>query len=168
MAGTFKGRYGKGKHETYRNNLMHHHGGADALYDRSGIGVLSMVKIDDLTGEVLDTEENSVKYQLALSELNQLAVFGDWLEAKERYLTAKEQFEMVDKPFREKMKDLFERYSLKSIKNKYIEIIQKNGYTKTSWDSKKLEAFIYQHGGDPEQFKKSTWVESSLQMKYKE
>ena len=128
-----------------------------------------MVKIDDQTGEVIETvDTNSVKYQLALSELNQLAVFGEWLEKKEAYLTAKEQYEMVDAPFRAKLKELFEKFGLKSIKNQYIDVIQKNGYNKTSWDSKKLEAFIYQNGGDPENFKKSTWVDSSLQLKYKE
>ena len=127
-----------------------------------------MEKVNDLTGEVIEVEENSIKYQLALRELNELAVFGEWLEKKEAYLTAKEQYEMVDAPFREKLKELFEKFSLKSIKNQYIDVIQKNGYNKTSWDSKKLEAFIYQHGGDPENFKKSTWVDSSLQLKYKE
>ena len=127
-----------------------------------------MEKVNDLTGEVIEVEENSIKYQLALRELNELAVFGEWLEKKEAYLTAKEQYEMVDAPFREKLKELFERFGLKSIKNQYIDVIQKNGYNKTSWDSKKLEAFIYQHGGDPENFKKSTWVDSSLQLKYKE
>ena len=127
-----------------------------------------MEKVNDLTGEVIEVEENSIKYQLALRELNELAVFGEWLEKKEAYLTAKEQYEMVDAPFREKLKELFEKFGLKSIKNQYIDVIQKNGYNKTSWDSKKLEAFIYQHGGDPENFKKSTWVDSSLQLKYKE
>lgn len=127
-----------------------------------------MEKVNDLTGEVIEVEENSIKYQLALRELNELAVFGEWLEKKEAYLTAKEQYEMVDAPFRAKLKELFEKFSLKSIKNQYIDVIQKNGYNKTSWDSKKLEAFIYQHGGDPENFKKSTWVDSSLQLKYKE
>ena len=127
-----------------------------------------MEKVNDLTGEVIEVEENSIKYQLALRELNELAVFGEWLEKKEAYLTAKEQYEMVDGPFREKLKELFEKFGLKSIKNQYIDVIQKNGYNKTSWDSKKLEAFIYQHGGDPENFKKSTWVDSSLQLKYKE
>ena len=127
-----------------------------------------MEKVNDLTGEVIEVEENSIKYQLALRELNELAVFGEWLEKKESYLTAKEQYEMVDAPFRAKLKELFEKFGLKSIKNQYIDVIQKNGYNKTSWDSKKLEAFIYQHGGDPENFKKSTWVDSSLQLKYKE
>lgn len=127
-----------------------------------------MEKVNDLTGEVIEVEENSIKYQLALRELNELAVFGEWLEKKEAYLTAKEQYEMVDAPFRAKLKELFEKFGLKSIKNQYIDVIQKNGYNKTSWDSKKLEAFIYQHGGDPENFKKSTWVDSSLQLKYKE
>lgn len=129
-------------------------------------GVLSVVKIDDMTGEV--TEETTANYQLALSELNRMPVVDTWLEKKEAYLTAKEQFEMVDKPFREKLAELFERFSIKSLKNAYIEIIQKNGYTRKSWDDKKLEAFIYKHGGDPDEFKKESWVNGTMQIKYKE
>lgn len=125
-----------------------------------------MVKINDVTGEVV--EETAVNYQLALNELNHLPVVDTWLEAKEAYLTAKEQFEMIDKPFREKLAELFEKYSIKSLKNAYIEIIQKNGYTRKSWDDKKLEAFIYQHGGDPADFKKEAWINGTMQIKYKE
>ena len=127
-----------------------------------------MVRIIDETGEVIETEENNVNYQLAKRELDHLPVLNDWLEKKENYLTAKEQFEMVDKPFRAKLKELFEKYGLKSLKNNYIEIIQKNGYIRKSWDDEKLKAFIYQHGGDPEEFKNSKWIDSTLQMKYKE
>lgn len=128
-----------------------------------------MVKIDDQTGEVIDTvDTNSVKYQLALSELNQLAVFGDWLEKKEAYLTAKEQFEMVDKPFRKVMGELFDRYSLRRLTNDYIDIVSKNGYEKKNWDNEKLEEYLISQGLNPDTFKKSTWVNSTLQIKYKE
>ena len=56
-------------------------------------------------------EENTVKYQLAVRELNEMAVFDDWLEKKEALETAKEQFEMIDKPFRKKLFELFENCS---------------------------------------------------------
>lgn len=128
-----------------------------------------MVKIDDQTGEVIETvDTNSVKYQLALSELKQLAVFGEWLEKKEAYLTAKEQFEMVDKPFRKTMGELFDRYSLRRLTNEYIDIVSKNGYEKKNWDNEKLEKFLISQGLNPDTFKKSTWVNSTLQIKYKE
>lgn len=128
-----------------------------------------MVKIDDQTGEVIETvDTNSVKYQLALSELNQLAVFGEWLEKKEAYLTAKEQFEMVDKPFRKTMGELFDRYSLRRLTNEYIDIVSKNGYEKKNWDNEKLEEYLISQGLNPDTFKKSTWVNGTLQIKYKE
>lgn len=128
-----------------------------------------MVKIDDQTGEVIETvDTNSVKYQLALSELKQLAVFGEWLEKKEEYLTAKEQFEMVDKPFRKTMGELFDRYSLHRLTNEYIDIVSKNGYEKKNWDNEKLEEYLISQGLNPDTFKKSTWVNSTLQIKYKE
>ena len=128
-----------------------------------------MVKIDDQTGEVIETvDTNSVKYQLALSELKQLAVFGEWLEKKEAYLTAKEQFEMVDKPFRKTMGELFDRYSLHRLTNEYIDIVSKNGYEKKNWDNEKLEGYLISQGLNPDTFKKSTWVNSTLQIKYKE
>lgn len=128
-----------------------------------------MVKIDDQTGEVIETvDTNSVKYQLALSELNQLAVFGEWLEKKEAYLTAKEQFEMVDKPFRKTMGELFDRYSLHRLTNDYIDIVSKNGYEKKNWDNEKLEEYLISQGLNPDTFKKSTWVNGTLQVKYKE
>lgn len=124
--------------------------------------------VDNNTGEILEEEENTVKYQLAKSELNQLAIFDEWLDAKEMLETAKEKFDMVDKPFRKAMTEIFERYSIKKLSNPYIEIVQKNGYTKTSWDEEKLKAFIYQHGADPKDFQTEKWVNGSLQMKYKE
>ena len=128
-----------------------------------------MVKIDDQTGEVIETvDTNSVRYQLALSELKQLAVFGEWLEKKEAYLTAKEQFEMVDKPFRKTMGELFDRYSLHRLTNEYIDIVSKNGYEKKNWDNEKLEEYLISQGLNPDTFKKSTWVNSTLQIKYKE
>ena len=128
-----------------------------------------MVKIDDQTGEVIETvDTNSVKYQLALSELKQLAVFGEWLEKKEAYLTAKEQFEMVDKPFRKTMGELFDRYSLHRLTNEYIDIVSKNGYEKKKWDDEKLEKYLISQGLNPDTFKTSTWVNGTLQIKYKE
>ena len=125
-----------------------------------------MVKIDDITGEVI--EENTENYALAKSELKDLAVFNDWLDKKEALLTAKEQFEMVDVPFRKKIAELFDKYAIKSLKNDYIDIVLKNGYIRKSWDDKKLEAFLYKNGADPDDFKKEKWIDSALQMKYKE
>lgn len=110
-------------------------------------------------------EEN---YQLAKRELNELAIFDDWLERKEALETAKEQFDMVDKPFRKAMKELFEKYSITRLENDYIDILFKNGYTKKSWDDEKLKIFIYSHGESPEDYMTEKDVASTLQIKYKE
>jgi hypothetical protein len=124
------------------------------------------MKIDDVTGEVI--EESNDNLALAKRELNELALFEPWLEAKENLLTAKERFEMVDKPFRKVIGELFDKFSIKSISNDYISISYRNGYVKESWDSDKLEQFILSHGAKPSDFKTQKWVEGGLQLKYKE
>lgn len=123
--------------------------------------------INNETGEVMLVEEDPEKYELAKRELNELAVFDDWLEKKEMLETAKEQFDMVDKPFRKFLKELFEKYSIRRLENDYVDIIQKNGYNKTSWNDEKLKAFIYKNGADPADFQENKWIAGSFQMKYK-
>lgn len=124
--------------------------------------------IDNETGEVVETIEDPEKYELAKSELNSLAVLDNWLDRKAQLDAAKEQFEMVDKPFRKIMSELFEKYSIRRLENEYIDIIQKNGYSKSSWNDEKLKAFIYKNGGDPKDFQDEKWINGSLQIKYKE
>ena len=123
--------------------------------------------VNNETGEIIEAETSEETMALARSEVNELAVFGKWLDAKEMLETAKEQFDMVDVPFRKAVTEIFDKYSIKSLKNSYIDIVAKNGYEKESWDSKALEKFIYQHGGDPDDFKKKSWVSGNLQIKYK-
>ncbi|MBR0456492.1 MAG: hypothetical protein IJJ01_07455 [Firmicutes bacterium] len=125
--------------------------------------------INNETGEIIEeSEEKGENYQLAKRELNELAIFDEWLEVKENLETAKERFDMVDKPFRKAMADLFEKFSIKRLENDYIDIIQKNGYMKSSWDEEKLKAFIYRNGADPKDFKTEKWQNGTLQIKYKE
>lgn len=123
--------------------------------------------IDNLTGEVIEASEDQKNYELARRELNELAIFDNWLEKKEALDMAKEQFDMVDKPFRKVLEEMFKRFQIRRIENDYIDIIQKNGYEKSSWDEEKLKAFIYQNGKDPKDFQTTKWVNGSLQMKYK-
>ena len=133
------------------------------------LGVLA-VRIDNETGEIIETEANettSVKYQLALSEFNRLPVVDTWLQKKEDLEMAKEQFEMIDKPFRKAIKDLFERFSIHRLSPDYIDIIEKNGYTKKTWDGEKLVAFIKEHGGNPSDFYEEKWVNGTIQIKEK-
>lgn len=122
--------------------------------------------IDNLTGEVLEEKEENL--QLAKKEFYSIANVDNWLEKKEALETAKEQFEMVDKPFRKLIKELFEKYQIHRLTDDYIDILLKNGYQRSSWDDEKLNEFIIQNGLKPEQFKKDKWIDGTIQIKYKE
>lgn len=141
---------------------------ADVLYDRSGLGVLPMVKVNDLTGEVEEIDTDSIKYQLAKAELDNLPVLNEWMEKKDEYLRAKEQFEMVDKPFRKVLKEIFDRFSITRLTNNYVDVGWRNGYIKKSWDEDLLEEFIIKHGARPDDFKKEKWIDGTISVKYKE
>lgn len=128
------------------------------------------MRIDNETGEIIETEDietTSVKYQLALSEFNRLPAVDTWLQKKEYLEMAKQQFEMVDKPFRKTIKDLFERFSIHRLNTDYIDIIEKNGYVRRTWNDEKLIAFIKEHNEDPSNFYEEKWVNGTIQMKEK-
>jgi len=122
--------------------------------------------IDNLTGEILEEKEENL--QLAKKEFYSIANVDNWLEKKEALETAKEQFEMVDKPFRKMIKELFEKYQIHRLTDDYIDILLKNGYQRSSWDDEKLNEFIIQSGLKPEYFKKDKWIDGTIQIKYKE
>lgn len=122
--------------------------------------------IDNLTGEILEEKEENL--QLAKKEFYSVANVDNWLEKKEALETAKEQFEMVDKPFRKLIKELFEKYQIHRLTDDYIDILLKNGYQRSSWDDEKLNEFIIQSGLKTEQFKKDKWIDGTIQIKYKE
>ena len=113
-------------------------------------------------------EENSVKYQLAKRELNELVIFDEWLEKKEALETAKEQFDFVDKPFRKALKDLFDRFGITRLENDYIDIQFRDAYTRKTWDDETLKIFIYSHGESPDDYMKEKEIASTLSVKYKE
>ena len=124
--------------------------------------------IDEKTGEVIEATENKEQYALALQEFNSLPIIDKYVDAKVFYLYAKEQLEMVEHPLKEALEKIFNEYSIKSLKNEYLDATYRNGFMKKTWDSKALEKFIYEHGGDPDDFKKETWVEGGITLKYKE
>lgn len=127
-----------------------------------------MAIVDNITGEVVEeNEKNTVNYQLAVREVADLAVLDEWLDLKEAADTAKEKLDMVEKPLRKKLTEIFEKYAIHRIDNPYVDILLKNGYAKESWDEEKLIAFIYRNGGDPKDFKLSKWVNGGIQLKYK-
>lgn len=127
---------------------------------------MAKVVIDDVSGEVIEKVEDDTNYQLAKRELNELAIFDEWLERKEALLTAEERFKAVDRPFRGIMTNLFKKHSITRLTNDYIDIVKKNGYCRKTWDDEKLKAFIILHGGDPNDFMNEKWISGSLQMKY--
>lgn len=123
--------------------------------------------IDNETGEIIEKSIDDNAMVLANNELTNAIVFIDWMEARDRYLMAKEQFESVDAPFKKKVKELFDKYSIKSIKNDYMNITLKNGYLKETWDDEKIEQLIYDLGLDEDNFKNTKWIDGSIQIKYK-
>lgn len=126
-----------------------------------------MKYIDNETGEIIEKSIDDNAMVLANNELTNAIVFIDWMEARDRYLMAKEQFESVDAPFKKKVKELFDKYSIKSIKNDYMNITLKNGYLKETWDDEKIEQLIYDLGLDEDNFKVTKWIDGSIQIKYK-
>ena len=129
-----------------------------------GISVLKIV--DNVTGEII--EMNDENFELAKREFNSIQVMDDWLDRKATLDMAKEQFEMIDKPFRKKLTEIFEQYGIKRLYNDYVDVTNKNGYLKTTWDDSLVEQFIRMNGGNPDDFKKTKWVNGSLQIKVKE
>ena len=120
--------------------------------------------IDRETGEVI-SEQNLA---LIKKEVGSLEVFDKWLDAKEQLLTAKERFEMVDKPFRKAMKDIFEKYGISRFYNEYIDVTQRSAYVRSSFDPDLIEQYIKAHGDDPNDFKVSKKIAGTLSIKYKD
>ena len=113
-------------------------------------------------------ENTSTQYEIAKRELNEMAIFDEWLERKEQLETAKERFNLIDKPFRKALKELFDFYGITRLENDYIDIQFKKGYTKTKWDDDKLKMLIYSFGMDPKDYMTESTVEPTLQLKYKD
>lgn len=120
--------------------------------------------INSETGEVIGQET----YDLVAKEVNAIEVFDKWLDAKEALLTAKEQFDMVDKPFRKKLKEIFARYSISRFYNDYIDVQTRKGYVRKTFNTAKVEQYIRDHGDDPEEFKEGKYIADTLSVKYKD
>ena len=105
---------------------------------------------------------------LVAKEINELAVFDEWLEKKELLETAKQQFDMVDKPFKAKIKELFEKYQIRRLDNPYIQIVARDGYVRKVWRDEEIEALIERQGMKVDDFKEDRWIEPSITIKYKE
>lgn len=120
--------------------------------------------IDPKTGEVIEQET----YDLIRKDVNAIQVFDAWLDKKEQLLTAKEQFDIVDKPFREELKKIFSKYGISRFYNEYIDVQSRTGYTRMSFDADKVEQYIKDHGDDPEAFKKGKYIAGTLSVKYKD
>lgn len=121
---------------------------------------------DNLTGEEINVKQEN--YDIALREFNNLQEVDTWLEMKAKYDAVKEQFEMVDKPLRKKVIELFDKYFIKSLSNAYISITRRNGYEKVTWDDEKVKQLIIDNKLDVADFQTKKWVDGTLQIKYKE
>ena len=121
---------------------------------------------DNLTGEEINVKQEN--YDIALKEFNNLQEVDTWLEMKAKYDAVKEQFEMVDKPLRKKVIELFDKYFIKSLSNAYISITRRNGYEKVMWNDEKVKQLIIDNKLDIADFQSKKWVDGTLQIKYKE
>lgn len=122
------------------------------------------MKYNEETGEILSQET----YDLVTKEVNAIEIMDKWLDAREALLTAKEQFEMVDVPFKKKLKEIFAKYSITRFYNEYIDVQNRKGYVRKSFDTEMVEQYIREHGDDPERFKKGKYIPGTLAVKYKD
>lgn len=106
--------------------------------------------------------------EIVKRELNELTLADDWLEKKEKYLAAKYEYELVDKPFRKWLKEKMKEYSITRIYNSYFDATLRKGYKKKQWIDKKVEAFILEHNGDPDEFRVYSDVPDTISIKYLE
>lgn len=122
------------------------------------------MKYNEETGEILSQET----YDLVAKEVNAIEIIDKWIDAREALLTAKEQFEMVDVPFKKKLKEIFAKYSITRFYNEYIDVQNRKGYVRKSFDAEMVEQYIREHGDDPERFKKGKYIPGTLAVKYKD
>lgn len=74
--------------------------------------------VDQETGEIIEVEDN---YDLVAKEMNEL-ITDEFIEklVQVEYLT--QQIEMFKAEHKEKIKDIFKKYGIKSFKNDYVSI----------------------------------------------
>lgn len=106
--------------------------------------------------------------ELVKKELNELALADEWLERKEKYETAKYEFDVVDKPFKKWLKDKMFEYGIDRIFNNYLDATKRKGYMRATWNDKAVEEYIKSHGDDPDNYRTFKHVDESIAIKYKE
>ena len=121
--------------------------------------------VDKDTGEVKGISEIE-KYEIVKKELNELSIADDWLDKKEAYETAKYEFELVDKPFKSWLKEKMKEFKITRIYNAYLDAQLRKGYSKHKWNDKKVEEFIREHGGNPDDFRVFNQVDDTIAIKY--
>ena len=76
--------------------------------------------VDENTGELKEVPETN---DLVLTELEESGVINDHvLQLYENLATAKQQIEMYEHSAKEKIKEVFKKYNIKSFSNQYITI----------------------------------------------
>ena len=122
-------------------------------------------KIDDSTGEVNYLSDENLA--VAKREITELNLFEPLFEARETYLAAKEQFEIMDYKFRKMVFPILEQYSVKDLKSDELTIYYSNGYLSETWDDEKVEKLILENNKDISDFKVSKWHDGNYRIKYK-
>lgn len=116
--------------------------------------------VNELTGEIYEIpEENN---ELVKKEMNEI-ITDTLLDQLVQVQYLEQQIEIWKFQNKEKIKEIFKAYNVKSFKNEYIEITYVPETTRKSVDTNKLkQAGIY------EEFCKESPVKESLRIKLKE
>lgn len=91
--------------------------------------------IDQETGEVIEVEE---KQELVAKEMNAL-ITDDFVEQLEQLDYLEQQIKMFKTKNKEKIKEIFKKYNIKSFKNDYITITYVDGGMKKALDIERLK-----------------------------
>lgn len=108
------------------------------------------------------------KNELITKEFNSLAIVNEYIESKEMYLAAKEQYEIKEYQFKQILKELFKKYDIKRFDNDDIQVVFRDGYYRNSWDKAKLEKLFEELGEPKEDYQTSTFIDETITIKYKD
>lgn len=106
--------------------------------------------------------------ELIKKEFNELAIVNEYIESKEMYLAAKEQYEIKEYQLKKALMPLFKKYDIKRLDNDQIQAIRRDGYYRYSWDKEKLEKLFDELGEPKENYQTSTFIDETITIKYKE
>ena len=98
-------------------------------------GILMKTIVNAETGEIEEVEE---KQELVAKEMNAL-ITDDFIEQLEQIDYLEQQIKMFKQENKEKIKEIFKKYNIKSFKNDYITITYVEGGMKKALDMERLK-----------------------------